>query len=209
MKKLIYILIIVLLSGCSAKMDIDLDRDKVTETLIITTNKDYLEKISEDELASKLSDFEYGYENYKDEFIYESNNNISKKYTYTNDYENYKVMTFLNKCYSDVNIERRQDIIINTSSQFLCYDYFDDLEEIKIRIKSIYKVKNHNSDKREGKYYVWTINKENYLEKPIEITFSNEYDKEDTSSYKLLFIGLIIFGFVFFVLRKIKKANEY
>ena len=78
MKKLIYILIIVLLSGCSAKMDIDLDRDKVTETLIITTNKDYLEKISEDELASKLSDFEYGYENYKDEFIYESNNNISK-----------------------------------------------------------------------------------------------------------------------------------
>jgi len=208
MKKLMLILLILIMTGCSANVDIELDRDSVKETVTITTTKDYLDKINEDEFAKKFSEFEYGFENYEKEFIYNSNDSISKKYTYINDYDNYELMTFLNKCYSEVNVERRQDLIINTSEEFLCYDYFDELGEVKVRIKSIYKAKEENSDSKEGKYYVWTINKDNYMNKPINIIFTNEYVVEDNSSYTLIVLGSILLIIIYIVIKKIKKANS-
>jgi len=209
MKKIVYIFLIVLLSGCSATIDIELDRKGVKEIVTITTSKEYLDSVDEEELAKEFADFEYGFENYEKELIYNSNDSISKKYSYTNDYDNYELMTFLNKCYSEVNVERRQELVISTSSEFLCYDYFKDLDEVKIRMKSIYKSKENNSDKKEGKYYVWEINKDNYLNKPIKIIFTNEYDRESNSSYMMFILLAAIIVVMTIVIRKIKKANEY
>ena len=117
-------------------------------------------------------------------------------------------MTFLTKCYDNVSVARRQEIVVSTTKEFKCFDMYPDLEEVKIRIKSMYKAKNNNSDKREGKYYVWVINKDNYMDKPINITFSNEYDKASASSYTIYIILGIAVVILFIVLKKIRKANS-
>lgn len=205
MKKLYLIILLLLITGCTANIEIEFSRDEVKETLLITGTKEYLK---DKDLTSEFANFEKGFENYSKNLIYTSNSAISKEYTYTNDYDNYELMTFLTKCYDNVSVVRRQEIVVSTTEEFKCFDMYPDLEEVKIRIKSMYKAKNNNSDKREGKYYVWVINKDNYMDKPINITFSNEYDKVSASSYTIYIILGIAVVILFIVLKKIRKANS-
>ena len=46
------------------------------------------------------------------------------------------------------------------------------------------------------------------MDKPINITFSNEYDKASASSYTIYIILGIAVVILFIVLKKIRKANS-
>lgn len=130
---------------------------------------------------------------------------LSQKYT-TNTYEN---SPLLSQCYTAYNfIEESQYYDLTTSSTFTCnpfeYMYID---ELKIKIKTNYKVLSHNADSVENNTYIWNITTENSHNKPIQIRFSKEKIRNK--------IGLIILGItviitiiIFLIVMKKQRKNN-
>ena len=55
------------------------------------------------------------------------------------------------------------------------------LKEINIKITTNHYVESNNADKVDGNTYIWTINRENYQDKLINITYDTSKEIEDTN----------------------------
>ena len=235
MKKIILILSFILLSGCTADYNIKYVDDKYYEEFIVESdsnefcgeelcsnyfNEYYKTNISinyldsEEELA--YSDDLSKYTFYDKELI---NSNGKYGVLLKHDYE-------LSSQYSSSYISRKlfNKIIVNENffkadyinNIFLNYSYLD---EITISFSTDKYVGSTNSDSEKDGVYYWYINKDNYKEKVINISFDNESFEADKmvndgyltwNSIKYIFIFLIIILLVIILViyEKVKKSNK-
>lgn len=216
MKKIILFLMIVLfLTGCNATYEFSINDGRVKENLkLIETNK-LLFDVRNEEGWTLRELFEPSL--YEDEFskqIYNikslnTNDTLGIKFS-TDNLDSVLNSSILNQCYMDPVVEITDNIVtIETGNEFECYEYYNNLETIEVRFTSNHKIISTNSHLQDGDVYIWNFTKDS--DKNIKISYDNSitYNK-----YKpLIIIGSIILVvgiimLIYFIINKRKKENE-
>lgn len=223
MKKIILILSIFLITGCTANYQLNITEDKIEEKLSITTPKDILEPeiLKEQVLNSKTIYPDQNKIYYTDIKADDTNYYVTFKHDHDiNDFTNSK---FISYCYN--NNELIQDetaITLSTSGHFNCINMEDEMymDNVKINITTDLKVLENNADEVNGNTYTWNINEENYTNKPINITMQKKQsiknvvkNLEGNSASKDLFIiygglALLLGLIILLVTIKLKSNNK-
>lgn len=235
MKKIgILILMMFVITGCTVKYDIKIDNDEIKEIaeFVQDNSVDWNEKLdtfwgySVNEFMEQnyktytgalngdsenyyTMEKEEGVEYYKKERILTSNKN-GIKFLYNFTKENYGLSKIATYCYQNINYSSKdKKISIKTTDQFECFNYYEMLDEVVVNVTTSwnYKVISHNADKVDGEKYTWIINRDNALNKPIEIELKR------VINWRLILIiavpSIIIVTIVFFILKgKILKNNQ-
>jgi hypothetical protein len=216
MKKIILLIAITLLTGCTANYDIKILEDKITDNIQIYTDNKTV-KIASQEQTEKfyqeLGNWERGYEYYKRE-LYTTDKITGYKYTYDFSYNEYDAMSQIRKCYNDFEFTHNEDKIeIKTSEEFLCKNYYKNVNKISINITSEYEILNSNADIKTNDIHTWTITNTNYQNKPIKITLLKKKNIKEKEAQKLeiknilIFIIFILLIIVLIIQKKDKKQK--
>lgn len=210
-KNIILLLSIFLLSGCSVQYNLEISSDNISENIKIGKF-----------IATEVKDFEYltpyailNDVNQKFYLLEYSNEVLSLSYDYTMD--NFEMSEAFNQCYdmSNFSYDDRYYYIL-TSNEFKCLSYLGyEADEVKINVRSRFKVIESNADYVNDDVYTWVINEVNYKNKPINITFDfNEINKETNKlssfSIMLMVIAVLLIGVVVSVIIHLfgKKNNK-
>ena len=140
----------------------------------------------------------------KNSYNWSDVNNLSRLPGANSCYENFVV--FVNK---DEETDDNQ-LIISTSSKNLCFETYNNLEQIKIKLKTNHEVISHNADESTKTTYTWIVDGTNYRNKTIQVVLSEKTFK--TINYPLLIgivsVILIAVAIYLFIKTTSKKANE-
>ncbi len=215
MKKLVlFTFIVLLLSGCTANYEINLKDDKVEEKLtIIETNKSIFDKELDtgwtirQSFESMLEGDEFGEENYNVKSLI-TDDQLGIEYT-SKSALSILNSSIVNQCYRNPSVSISNNIIsIDTGSNFECYDFYENLESVRVVFKTNHKVISTNSDSKEGNSYIWNITKDG--NKTIQITYDDSITKKSIIPYIIIgIVAVVIIISGCFVLKKVKNKNSF
>lgn len=218
MKRIKFILIItclLFLSGCTATYEINIKDNKITEKLrLIETNTTLFDKATDtgwtlrETFESLLNnDDEFSQANYKVKSL-NSDNQLGVEYSANNN--SVINSSILNQCYINPSVVEKDGIItIDTGNNFKCYEYYDNLETIKVVLKTNHEIISTNADEQDGNTYIWNITKDS--NKQIQVSY---YEKEIKKSIDIMTVALVltiigVIGIIMYLLlKKMKKNNE-
>ncbi|MCM1370355.1 MAG: hypothetical protein NC181_00480 [Clostridium sp.] len=185
MKKFLIVLSLLLFTGCTAEYNININ-DSIKESIILNNipidlYSDYNKRtfLAFQSDIKNIPDYATQ-EDYKKFELYNiedtSKGNIkSLKLMYDFNLENFNDSGAVNTCYDTVNILTNDNVVtISTTNNFNCFNYYDELDSIKINITTDYKVIQTNSDKKSGKTYTWEIDKISAKNKPIIFVYNQD-----------------------------------
>lgn len=225
LKYIVILLSVLLLSGCSIEYQIDLDKKlnvKENIKLLPTTSED-IEKFKEFNLFvpinKEVDDYSAFTEKIKDIEYYKSKiSNKQIEFEYEFDKDTYINSSFVNNAYEFISITPVNNaLVLSTSKEFLLFDNYDNLEEVKITINSKYKLIKSNADEERKHSYTWIINKENaygkniYLKLDTSIEDLTILEKIENGDYLNIFtISLLLFiiGFIIYIILKRKGEKR-
>lgn len=232
MKKIFILLLFCLvLSGCTVEYDLSYYDNVYTEdmnlivkdgelcgnvlcyedlnnfynTNISVNYNDNDEEIAEGINLDKYSFYNKSLDNYK----------MSMNYSHDkeSDYSNSRMVhSLFNKFY--VNEYR-----IQASDIVNVFNIYPNLENIVISFKTDKYLSNINCDEEKNGVYYWYINKNNYLDKTIDIEFDYEsnlnvsimedgYFNKNIIKYVLMFLLIIVLFGIIVIYDKVKKSND-
>lgn len=219
MKKIIFLLIILLLTGCSANFNVEIKQNTVEQNIFIQANNYELDGTLLNTIAKNV------YIDKQDTTVLgrfrllnnKNDNPLNAFVSYNiNDYD-YDYSLYI--CYDNQNITYSNNILkIETSNYFNCFDKYSIIDDVNINVTTGYKVLENNADKVDGNTYTWNITKSN--KKGIKLTLDttvDEIQEEEKQKEKLnknlifIIIGTLVlsaFGTVFFVFIKSNKNNK-
>ncbi|MBR3210265.1 MAG: hypothetical protein IKF82_08415 [Bacilli bacterium] len=233
MKKFLFFICILLLTGCDITYNLDIDDDFVENISMIEDNSaNFSYVIGGTDLISfknyYVSDFIPIH--YNDIYYPESHVKVDGV-TYYNkeDLSGYnKIMVNLNGAFdsidslsnsnaiwkgcSNINISRDDDIVISASG-FKVFDDYKIVDTLSVNIKTKYNVTEHNADKVSDDTYTWLITRDNYLNKRIQITMNEKndtfFDDPMVKFGLILFIIVSIIGFIILLFkRRFSRINR-
>lgn len=214
-KKIVLLICIILLTGCQATYEININDNTISEKLkLIETNTSIFDVRDETgwtlrELYSSLlvSD-QFSSNNYNVKSL-SNDNRLGVEYKSKN-LESVLNSSILNQCYINPSVEVKNDIVyIDTGIQFQCFEYYETLESIKIVLKTNHKVVSTNASEQKGNSYIWNFTKDS--DKRIEVIY---YQNEIKKSFDYITLIVIVFlvlcvgTLVYILLNKKKKNNE-
>lgn len=235
MKKIILMLFLLILSGCKAEYNISYIDNKISESLIILSKEDkvYGEKTFEEIInnyyndVNLLIDYEAdpgdmseseiitNYKLYNKSIINDKNSygmKIGYDYEYMSEYNN---STIVHSLYDNLYMSNN---VLKTDNIKNIFNYYPYLENIELSFTTDKKVVNTNSDKEIDGVYYWYINKDNYLNKNINIEFEenennikideNGYFSSGIIKYFIMIFAIIILISIVIIYEKVKKSNN-
>lgn len=196
-KKLFTIICLFFLAtGCSVNYDLYVGQ-KLTDNIFLYEENDILNKIEHYDMnvGTELNIDNYSYQ----VNLFERNFNYIRKeygssnfsgyiYNYTYNYDKMNEKSMIYNCYDQIKINGNESIIIETSDEFKCFDYYNLLDDVTINIHCGGELLSTNSDSYNNEVYTWYINKDNYKNKPIYLEIKKQED-----SHILDVVGGIIF----------------
>lgn len=215
-KKIILILSLLVLSGCTINYNLDYTEEGMIETITGNVTK------AESEVKDSDSGLNIYYNLINEpqkvfidsEELYNKNIIENKKdyeYNVTNKYNNnLDKSTIINYCFKEFNIEDEEDYYrIHLGGKFYCL-YAD---KINVNISSDYAVISSNANKTKDNTYTWILNDEN---DSIDITFSKNIKYVGTtksrgisSTFRIVcFIVLVVLSSLAYILYKKKNSSE-
>lgn len=207
MKKKILFLLILLITGCSANYNLNIENDNFEESI------DVIVPSNDKALISHLNSFEqYINENViYDKKIKEGDISTNFNYSHTysfNDFQNRE-----NPCFLSSNLYQDNGIYTIFSNDFVCFESFDmKADSYKINISTNYNVINNNADKVNGNTYTWNFKKNNYKNKSIIFQYSKtKKEVDDLKIVKTVLISISISLFLFLsiiIFKKYKQKDE-
>ena len=182
MKKKILLLIgiCLLLCGCSAEINIDLDRANVTEDIHIYAEaandeekeelnmsfRKYMPIYSETVVADTEPDEKVKGITYYDRELIETDYGYHYNYKHAFTYNDYNRSTLLRRSFRSAYVEKdNYDKVIKvyTDNQgILLMDEFPMLSNVTVNIKTDYLVLDTNADSINGNVYTWKFDRNNY-----------------------------------------------
>ena len=223
MKKIWLIFLVLFLTGCSVNYELDIDNSAILrENIKISANNDSdIEKIKEFNYYVPIDYTNDDYSVYEKKFdkieyydVSKASDNKSLVFKYDKyDSNKFNYNMFGRTCYKYVAVmeqkdkkSKKRELLLSTSRQFLCFDNYENLDEVNVIIKSKYKLLETNADVQEKHKYIWNITKENANNKYIyllldlktrELTLweriqEGEYVNMFTISLVLFLVGLVI-----------------
>lgn len=217
-KKLILLIVLFLLTGCSATYDIEIYNDTVKEKLeFIDTNPSNWDNEAQYGLTYRelvVSSHEYPYpvfnstivdENdtikldgieYYDNTLISDSNRLGQKLEYNKfTIDNFNDSSIVKKCYQYFNvIEEDDEIILSTSLRNMCFDEYVMLNTITVNLETNHKVVSSNADSINGYHYTWNLSREEKDDAAILITIKKD---EYVFNYKNEFLKKILYTVCF------------
>ncbi len=230
-KKIICLLSILSLTGCSVEYNINVKDDKIYENINIYIDKNDSENVKSLNYyyENGVIAFTEGFEDYTYDLNKIDNDNfgLNMNFEYGNNIA-FAVSSFFTNCYQKSNISSDDNKIYITASDFRCYSYnYEEVNSAIINLTTNHNVINHNADKVSNGTYIWyplnnnkgislilekNSEKEGNIQKPTIIPGNNDKDNSSKNEETSLGVGLAIFGgfiiliaFIFFI--KIKKQR--
>lgn len=230
-KHLLFIFILLLLTGCKVEYKITLNNKlELEENIVLTpTTQEDKDQFNDFTLNIPIDKEIYDYELYAEKIdsieyydITKNKEKISIGYKYNNKkYTEYINSRLINQAYEYISISKVDEkyLVLSTSKEFLLFDAYDNLEEVKITINTKYKVLSHNADKVNNHDYTWIITKDNAYGKGIylkldqnkeDLTFLEKLIKGKYLDIFIIAIIILSIGFAIYILlkNKNKKINE-
>ena len=216
-KKFILLILLFLVTGCSANYDIEIYNNTVKEDMeyfdSISSNWDSeaLYGLTYRELVTDSVSYPYpvfdstvvdendtikidGVEYYDNKLISDSNK-LGQSLSYHKfNLDNFNDSSIVKKCYKYFSIlEEGDNIILSTSLENTCFDAYPSLDYITVNLKTNHKVVSSNADVVNGYHYTWNLSRENKDDSAILITLKkNEY----IFNYENEFIKKVIYFIV-------------
>ncbi len=224
-KLIILIGIIFLLSGCTVQYNAYFDDDKVIETML-TKGSEYTPIYT----PAYITDQGASEENIKIEGINYYNmqaNGDEVSYNFQFPFSQFSNSTIANTCLDSFTIDKvyNGEYLLNTSSYFSCLDYYTLVDDVTINLtfnNDFYEIKNTNADMTNGNTYAWHVNRDNYHDKNIQVTFKLKKENQQTQNssnnnptnpvieknkYLIFILAFIILIIVIIVVSYLKKGN--
>lgn len=231
MKKIILLVCFIFLTGCKAEYSIIYEDNNLSESLNVVSsfNDNNFKSLVNEYYNNSLFIVDYNIETGD-----MSNDEIINKYSIYNKSIINKDGIYglkLNYSYNVINDYKKSFIVHSLFDNFIINDNFfkaydikdiflnyNDLGEIVISFKTDKKVESSNADKVENDILYWNINKNNYKDKVINITFDNSESNEvnkilNNNSVNIIYIILGVLGIgilisVLVIYEKVKKSNK-
>ena len=228
MQKVFLLITILLLTGCKVEYNLNLDNNLnlLEDINIIPSNNSDKETINNfsynipiDSTADDYDVFEKKMETLEYYNINKKNDKLEINYKYDNTkYDEYSNSTLVNMAYEYISIEKVDDreIVLSTAKEFRLFESYDNIEEVKITIKTNYKVLKSNADEVDNHKYIWKINKENAYGKGIylkvdtsieDLSFLEKLMRGDYFTPFTISIMLLIIGSIIYLILK-RKSNK-
>ena len=237
-KKYTWLIIILLLTGCSKKYNYDTNtvnynlniNETFNETIIFTYSNDIYEKVEKESKNDDITyeSLEYSLLNKKIEPIFSYHNvfydkkikktgdkvNITLKYNYLED--EYRYSQNIMQCFEKYEINSEEDYFeLLLSGEFYCYNNM----QYNINIQTNYNVLESNGFLDNNKY-TWNIDNNNYKNINIKFKISRDYDEMETEHLNSINVGTIfvdimkiiliisLFIIIYILKKREKKLNE-
>ena len=223
LKYFIIVAVILFLTGCGATYNIEIKDNKVYENATLSVPKSSLNDKDKNGFTNKEA-VDYTFESLHDKYNnqeetktrsfslekIDDENNYGLKYSNTLKLSNYEDSPLLEQCYDSVSIVNLNNkFSLRTSNVFNCFDYYEYLDNVDIKVISEYKLTN-NADEVEGNTYIWHVNKNNYHNKSIYFTIDSfKASGSDTlANIVLIGVGILAIGAGIWVYFKVKNSNN-
>lgn len=222
MKKILLLIItILLLSGCTVEYNVNFTKDLASENIILNGVTDEIFPVEAyiNEQGSSEEPIEIEGVEYYD--ITKNANSINLNYNFPID--RYTESTGVNTCYKNVSINKMNDGTYNlmTNNYNSCINYYPELEQITINLNftNDFNITRNNADKVNGNTYTWIIDRNNYANKGMEISYILKEDGEEQeptnkidSKYNVLIIlgSFLVLSIIIGIVIKVKnkKVNQ-
>ena len=206
MKKILFLISIIMLTGCSVVYELNIDnKNSYNERINFTESNNYLKKYGENtsETISNIIDFYFsGNEEIEPVIVLDTKNIKGKKsgeytgFTLNQTFLNQKIYQeslFFNYYFETSKITNAKDTYTIYGNKFnydnvkkltTSYKYTFDVDNIVIKIQSYYDVIDSNAtkiDKKTNTYY-WVVNEDNASNFELKLTYSK--DKKYTYNEK-------------------------
>jgi hypothetical protein len=213
MKKIIALFITtILLTGCSAKYEINITKENINDIITIETNSENVNNANAQTtklFQQKLGEWENGHDFYKRELTTTAEK-TAYKYTYNFNFEEYDAMSHISKCYENFDLRYDNEITLSTSNEFLCKNYYPQVKNYTITITSEYNITESNADSVKNNTHTWQINSTNYKNKPIKIKLNKHklYIKEEKTNFNFIKSIITILLFILLIIIFIKRKKD-
>lgn len=205
MKKIILLIVCVLtLSGCSVEYNLTID-DSFNENILVFTNdlnnldinhEEYYNKsyraLFRDMLNTSVMSY-FNDENfdpygsaiqpnvkYYNKKLINNGSIYGINYDFDFDYNNFYRSSAIKSCFNEINISKYQDIYtLKTNNKCKLFDTYPLLDNIKIIINTNFDIIYNNADFSSDGIYTWVIDRNNYSNKSINISFDTVTDNLD------------------------------
>ena len=224
-KILILVFIMFMMCGCSASVDIEIKDKKVFESVDITAYqnviytkeilntsfRNYIPVYARDLIVDTLPDTPREGIKYYEKTTTDLGNGYKFNYKYTFDIDEYSEartikdgFRYYDFSYNDTN----NTITISTDDNGLLYfNDYDQLDEVRINIKTNYFVESNNADKVNGNTYTWFFNKDS--KKSIEMIIDTDSSEVVSSNNLVLILSVaIVAAILVFLALKSRDNNK-
>ena len=218
-KRLLILIIVLFLTGCSTKYTLIVSNDSIKENIDIVIPKDMIPKLSDEEkklgleLDDQITPFveqdQYPiYDNYN--IIYskgkeESDKYIKLKLDYTFKPEEFIKANSLARCFSNYAYSYEENYIFKASGDFYCL--YSDKVEITIHAKN--RVIKSNADSKKGRTHTWYITRNNPEDVDIDIEIARGFSIALIIPYVIIFVVVLILVFGIMFIKKRKEINKF
>lgn len=199
MKKIISLItILILMTGCEATYNVEINNNEITENInIYTTNmssinnpmsdygdlslKELFEMQNDNFYTAYYNDENYNpYEEekqsdvkYYNQEIINTNNRYGINYNYKFTDEDYHRSRAVNTCYNSFTINKSNNIYsLSTNNLAKCFKNYSLLDKVTVTLKINNRVITHNADTTSNDTYTWIITKDNYNNKNIRLSYT-------------------------------------
>lgn len=220
------ILIIFMMCGCTAEVNLEISDSKIKESVDITFYQDaiytkdiikasfrnYIPIYARDVIVDAEEDRPFPNTKYYEKTETDLGNGYRFNYSYDFNINEYEEARTIKDGFRSYNVSVDQDngnISISTDNNGLLY--FDDyplLEEVKINIRTNYLVEENNADSVNGNTYTWIFDKDTKKSINMLINTSTNNNSANIGIENVIFPIICIVLFVFVVLLILFQKNN-
>ena len=229
MKIIILLILSFFVSGCSVDYHLTIDENSrfLEDVLIKSETKeesDLLQKnnwplkvyYTDPDLGDNPEKIE-GVSYYADTTFLEGNY-YQRRMTFEYPKSKFSIANLIRSCYDKFYVmedDNEKSITLSTSSQFICMEEYDRLDQVHIFAEVKNPVISHNATSVNGNVYEWVIDRDHYDNSGIILTYSSKpikkIEKEDIGE-KVWLAFVLLGGFLIFIIGvivfNVKKQNS-
>ncbi len=211
-KKLIFVIAILLLTGCTNKYTLVLSDNKIEESIDVVIPKINIPTDEEhgveidDEITPFINSDQYPlFNNYSVKYvkkIKENSDNYELNYKHTYKPEEFVNSNVLHTCFENYGYSYDKEYYLKITGRFYCA--YSENTEINIKVKN--RVLYSNADKKRGNTYTWYISDSNTDSVDIELRVARGFDLAFILPYV---VAIVVIAFIaVFGTKFIKRRKE-